>query len=57
MKNESDKRLTLLHDKKMKPTMNINDLNTIEQLEQFLTGGQAAAFLVVSNKFVSKLGC
>lgn len=33
--NESDKRLSLGHDKKMKPIMNINDLNTIEQLEQF----------------------
>jgi hypothetical protein len=24
----------------MKPIMNINDFNTIEQLERFLTGGQ-----------------
>ena len=48
--NESDKRLNLVHDKKMKPIMNINDLNTIEQLEQFLTGSQAVAFLVASNK-------
>ena len=30
--------------------MNINDLNTLEQLEQFLTGSQAVAFLVASNK-------
>ena len=30
--------------------MNINDLNTIEQLEQFLTGSQAVAFLVASSK-------
>ena len=30
--------------------MNINDLTTIEQLEQFLTGTQSIAFLVVSNK-------
>ena len=30
--------------------MNINDLTTIEQLEQFLTGTQAIAFLVASNK-------
>jgi transposase InsO family protein len=34
----------------MKPIMNINDLNTIEQLEQFLTGSQAVAFLVVSSQ-------
>ena len=30
--------------------MNINDLNTIEQLEQFLTGSQAVAFLVASSQ-------
>ncbi len=30
--------------------MNINDLNTIEQMEQFLTGSQAVAFLVASSK-------
>ena len=30
--------------------MNINDLNTIEQLEQFLTGTQAVAFLVTGSK-------
>ncbi|MDD1626913.1 MAG: hypothetical protein LUQ26_05475 [Methylococcaceae bacterium] len=30
--------------------MNINDLNTIEQMEQFLTGSQAVAFLVASGK-------
>jgi len=30
--------------------MSINDLNTIEQLEQFLTGSQAVAFLVVSSQ-------
>jgi len=29
--------------------MNINDLTTIEQLEQFLTGTQSIAFLVASN--------
>ena len=34
----------------MKPIMNINDLNTIEQMEQFLTGSQAVAFLVASGK-------
>jgi hypothetical protein len=34
----------------MKPIMNINDLNTIEQLEQFLTGSQPVAFLVASSK-------
>jgi transposase InsO family protein len=33
----------------MKPIMNIKDLNTIEQLEQFLTGSQAVAFLVASS--------
>ena len=50
MENESDKRLSLVHDKRMKPIMNISDLNTIEQLEQFLTGGQAVAFLDPSSK-------
>jgi hypothetical protein len=30
--------------------MNINDLNTIEQLEQFLTGSQPVSFLVASSK-------
>jgi transposase InsO family protein len=30
--------------------MNINDLKTIEQLEQFLTGTQAIAFVVASSK-------
>ena len=30
--------------------MNINDLKTIEHLEQFLTGTQSIAFLVASNK-------
>jgi hypothetical protein len=30
--------------------MNINDLKTIEQLEQFLTGTQAVAFLIASSK-------
>jgi transposase InsO family protein len=30
--------------------MNINDLKTIEQLEQFLSGTQAIAFLVASSK-------
>jgi transposase InsO family protein len=34
----------------MKPIMNINELNTIEQLEQFLSGSQAVAFLVASSK-------
>ncbi|MEQ1531187.1 MAG: hypothetical protein ABL925_17865 [Methylococcales bacterium] len=29
--------------------MNIKDLNTIEQLEQFLTGSQSLAFLVASS--------
>ena len=33
----------------MKPSMNINDLNTIEQMEQFLGGGQAVAFLVAGS--------
>ena len=50
MINESDKHLNLVHDKRMKPIMNINDLNTIEQLEQFLTGSQSVAFLVASSK-------
>ena len=57
-KNESDKHLNLVHGRRMKAIMNINDLNTpvlsgvegIEQLEQFLTGRQAVAFLVASNK-------
>jgi hypothetical protein len=30
--------------------MNINDLKTIEQLEQFLTGTQAITFVVASSK-------
>ena len=30
--------------------MNINDLNTLEQLELFLTGNQSVAFLAASNK-------
>jgi hypothetical protein len=34
----------------MKPIMNINDLCAIEQLERFLTGSQAVAFLVASSK-------
>jgi transposase InsO family protein len=34
----------------MKLIMNINNLATIEQLEQFLTGTQSIAFLVASNK-------
>jgi len=34
----------------MKPIMNINDLNTIDQLEQFLAGSQSVAFLVASTK-------
>jgi transposase InsO family protein len=34
----------------MKLIMNINDLTTIEQLEQFLTGTRSIAFLVASNK-------
>jgi hypothetical protein len=33
----------------MKLFMNINDLNTIEQMEQFLTGSKAVAFLVASS--------
>jgi hypothetical protein len=33
----------------MKLIMNIKDLNTIEQLELFLTGSQAVAFLVASS--------
>ena len=36
--------------------MNINDLNTIEQMEQFLTGSQAVAFLVASSKDECYLG-
>jgi hypothetical protein len=40
----------------MKPIMNINDLNTIEQLEQFLTGSQSVAFLVASSKDECYLG-
>ena len=30
--------------------MNVNDLNAIEQMEQFLTGSQVVAFLVASSK-------
>ncbi|MFA5924803.1 MAG: hypothetical protein WC856_26550 [Methylococcaceae bacterium] len=30
--------------------MNVNDPNIIEQMEQFLTGSQAVAFLVASSK-------
>jgi len=44
MLNESDKRLNLAHDKRMKPIMNINDLNTIEQMEQFLTAAKPSPF-------------
>src|SRR5664279_2464539 len=40
----------------MKPIMNINDLNTIEQMEQFLTGSQSVAFLVASSKDECYLG-
>jgi len=47
--NESDKRLSLVHDRG-NLIMNINDLKTIEKLEQFLTGTQSIAFLVASNK-------
>ena len=36
--------------------MNINDLNTIEQMERFLTGSQAVAFLVASSKDECYLG-
>jgi hypothetical protein len=50
MVNDPDKRLSLVHDRRMKPTMNINGLKTIGQLEQFLTGCQAVAFLVTDNK-------
>jgi hypothetical protein len=50
MINESDKRLNLVHDRRMNVIMGINDLKTIEQLEQFLTGTQSIAFLVASNK-------
>ena len=47
---ESDKRVNPVHERRMKPIMNINGLKTIEQLEPFLTGSQAVAFLVVSSK-------
>ena len=47
--NESDKRLNLVHDKRMKPVMNINDLNTIAQMEPYLGGSQAVAFLVAGS--------
>ncbi|MEY3759054.1 MAG: hypothetical protein RIR39_545 [Pseudomonadota bacterium] len=47
---EPDKRLNLIHDRRMNLIMNINDLKTIEQLEHFLTGIQSIAFLAVSNK-------
>ena len=40
--NASEKRLNLVHNKRMKLIMNI----TIGKLEQFLTGNQAVAFLV-----------
>src|SRR5664280_1913346 len=40
----------------MKSIMNINDLNTIEQMEHFLTGSQAVAFLVASSKDECYLG-
>ena len=30
--------------------MNVNNLNAIEQMEQFLTGSQVVAFLVASSK-------
>jgi len=36
--------------------MNINDLNTIEQLEQFLTGSQSVAFLVADSREVCYRG-
>ena len=50
MVNESEKALNLVHDRRMNPIMNINDLKTIEQVEQFLTGTQAVAFLVTDSK-------
>jgi hypothetical protein len=34
----------------MNQIININDLKTIEQLEQFLTSTQTIALLVASNK-------
>lgn len=34
---EPDKSLNLVHDRRTKPIRNINDLNTIDPLEQFLT--------------------
>jgi len=34
----------------MKAIMTIKDLNTLDQLEQFLAGGQAVAFLVTDSK-------
>ncbi len=47
--NKPDKRLNLVHDKRMKPVMNISDLNTIAQMEQFFAGDQAVAFLAASS--------
>ena len=35
MEIEPDKRLSLVHYKRMKPITNIKDLSTIEQMEQF----------------------
>ena len=45
-----DKRLNFVLDGRIKPVMNLNGLNTLGQLELFLTGSQVATLLVVNSK-------
>lgn len=49
-----------LHDPRMNTIMNVDNLKTIEQMEDFLTGSQAIAFAIATNKderyrFVEKI--
>ena len=39
-----------VHDGRMKTIMKLEDLATIEQLTDFLSGTQAVAFSIISNK-------
>lgn len=47
--NESGQTLRRLYDRKMNTIMNIDNLQNITQMEEFLSGSQAIAFAVAAT--------
>ena len=48
--NEPDPRREVVHDHRMKTIMSLEQLTTIDAIEQFLEGTQSVTFSVLTNK-------